>query len=170
MRVGLAVWGERISPVLDSARRLLLVDLDQGEEVGRQEVSLAEAGPGPRARRLADLGVHALVCGAVSRPLACILAASGIEVIPFVAGDVEEVLSAYRAGRLPGPGFSLPGGGPRGRGRRRRARGGRGPGGVCACPNCGATLAHGPGRPCASVACPRCGARMMRGWPGVGPG
>lgn len=37
-----------------------------------------------------------------------------------------------------------------------------GPGGLCVCPNCGATLSHELGEPCATSPCPVCGAYMTR--------
>ncbi|MCK4993937.1 MAG: DUF5320 domain-containing protein [Candidatus Omnitrophica bacterium] len=39
---------------------------------------------------------------------------------------------------------------------------GRGPGGYCLCPNCGAKAAHHPAKPCTSVKCPDCGTFMNR--------
>jgi len=47
--------------------------------------------------------------------------------------------------------------------RNGRLTPGRGPGGYCLCPACGAKLAHQPGTPCTSVKCPMCGAKMTRG-------
>ncbi|MHA1147392.1 MAG: hypothetical protein ACTSR8_04040 [Promethearchaeota archaeon] len=49
----------------------------------------------------------------------------------------------------------------RGRGRK----GGKlaaGPGGVCACPNCGLIVPHQVGVPCYRRSCPSCGTKMIR--------
>ena len=121
MKIAIPVWQERVSPVLDSAGSLLIVEHDGGgAEVGRREKAWP-AGPLPRrAARLEELRVQVLICGAVSRALMGMLAGSGIEVIPWVSGEVDEVLEAYRDGRLSGARFAMPG-----CGRRRRRRGGR---------------------------------------------
>lgn len=44
---------------------------------------------------------------------------------------------------------------------------------VCVCPNCGETIAHERGTPCANIVCPKCGTQMVgkeeekaRGWRG----
>ena len=50
-----------------------------------------------------------LVCGAISRPLAEKALAAGIKVIPFVAGDVEEVIEARLQGELPSSALAMPG-------------------------------------------------------------
>ena len=39
---------------------------------------------------------------------------------------------------------------------------GRGPGGYCLCPQCGAKITHKPGIPCTSVICANCGIKMVR--------
>lgn len=49
-----------------------------------------------------------------------------------------------------------------GRGRMGGNRPGSGPGGVCLCPECGETVDHQRGVPCAEVTCPKCGARMIK--------
>jgi len=123
MRVAIPFWNDRVSPVFDASRRLVVVDVEDGLERARHQETLQEEFPTRRARQLAQLGVNVLICGAISRPLATLLAASGITVIPWTAGPVDEVLAAYLAGRLPDPRWMMPGCG----GRQQRHRGGCGP-------------------------------------------
>ena len=73
---------------------------------------------------IVKLGVEVLICGAISRPLAEMITDSGIRLIPFLSGDVEEVIQAFLAGNLPNSAFLMPGC----CGRRRRFRSGRGRG------------------------------------------
>ena len=109
MRVAIPVWQGRVSPVFDSARRLLVVDFADGAETGRSEQPLNEAFPPQRAARLKQLGIEVLICGAISRPLAGMIAASAITLLPFMSGECEEVLAAYLQGGLPSPRFLMPG-------------------------------------------------------------
>ena len=172
MRLAIPHWQGRVSPVLDVAGSLLLVDLDRGGETNRQSVALEEDSIKDRAKRIADLGVNALICGAISWPLELALTSAKIEVIPQTCGDVEQVVSAYLTGQLHQGSFLMPGC----RGRRKRfRRGGRGaggrmggrfeagPGGRCVCPQCGHKAAHVSGQPCNQQKCPKCGANMTRG-------
>jgi len=106
--VAIPVWGDQVSTVFDFARNLILVDIGASGETGRTEIALAGP-PVMRAARLAQNGAGVLICGAISRPLAQMVAAHGIEIIPFVRGSVQEVLEAYLAGGLRGPRFLLPG-------------------------------------------------------------
>jgi predicted Fe-Mo cluster-binding NifX family protein len=120
-RLALAIWQDRISPVFDVSRRILLVDVQDGRIVNRYEQTLEHDAPLQKVRQLAQLGVGTLICGAVSRPLAALLAAYDIRTIPFIAGDVDEVMDASLAGNLPSPELAMPGCG--GRKRIRRGRG-----------------------------------------------
>ena len=128
MRVAVPVWQNRVSPVFDTARKILLWDSAGGQTGERVEVPLVEVSPALRVGRLAELGVDVLICGAISRPLGTMVQAGGIQLVPWIAGEVDEVLRAYQSGSFPTDAFMMPGC----CGRRHRQRGrGRGRG------NCG---------------------------------
>ena len=120
MRVAVPIWNNRVSPVFDTAQRLLLVDYEDGTEVARAEKAIDQVPLPRRATRLAEYGVDVLLCGAISRPLSAMLSGAGISVIPFVTGPVDDVLAACIEGRLPDAGLLMPGCGRRGRFRRGR--------------------------------------------------
>jgi len=109
MKVALATWDGRISPVFDVARQVLIVEVENGEAAGRHEESLPGTDPQAQAERLAALGPQVLICGAISRLMAEMVAGKHVRVLPFTAGDVEQVLAAWLAGALPGPAWSMPG-------------------------------------------------------------
>ncbi len=114
----------RVSPLLDVAERFLLCEVQQGREIWRREVFIAECGVGERTRRLLSMEASVLICGGVSRQLEYMLVSSGMRLIPQTCGPVQEVMDAYLAGQLTQETFLMPG---RGR-RRHRHRGGRGTG------------------------------------------
>lgn len=120
MRVALTVWEGRISPVLDTARSAAIADVENGTTITQRDETLTEDSPHGKVSQLRALGVEVLVCGAVSRPLANLVSSTGIRLIPFVAGELGEVLAAVIAGRIPDSAFSMPGCGCQ---RRRRFRG-----------------------------------------------
>jgi len=109
MKIAIPVSDDRISPVFDAAQRLLLVDIEDGHEVGRTEEVLEESQLAPRASRIAELHTDVLVCGAISQPLEAMLVSAGVEVIPQTCGQVEEVLRAFVSGELTGDAFIMPG-------------------------------------------------------------
>lgn len=109
MRLGLPVWETRISPVLDTATRLLVVEVKNRGELSRSEVYLDEKDVSRRCRTIRSVGVNVLICGAVTRRLSDMLKDSGIDIVPGVSGHPEEVLHAYLQGRLAHPRFLMPG-------------------------------------------------------------
>ena len=122
MKIAIPVWNGYVSTVFDFAHRLLLVDIQDGCETGRSEISLSQESIPERAGRLRSLRVDVLICGAISRPLAYMIMASEIRVLSYVSGRVDEVLEAYTTGRLIEPQFVLPGCWPGARKGFRRGR------------------------------------------------
>ena len=109
MKVAVAVWNDRVSPLLDSAERVLVADVEGGKATERTIETLGPAGPAQKVSRLTSLGVDVLVCGAVSQPVAAIVQSAGIQLVPWTAGQVEDVLLAFLEGRLEQSCFSMPG-------------------------------------------------------------
>ena len=132
MKIAIPVWNDCVSNVFDFAHRLLLVEIENNKEVNRSEIPLEVHSLPQRAGQLKSLGVDVLVCGAISQALANMVTASGIQVLPYVTGRVDDVLQGYLTGQLVQPQFTMPGywpGARRGFGRWRRGRrwrGGRG--------------------------------------------
>jgi predicted Fe-Mo cluster-binding NifX family protein len=139
MRVAIAVFDNRVSPVLDVARNLVVVACDGEGKLERRLVVLDERHPAARAKRIADLGVDVLICGALSWPLEAMLQAAGVRVIARICGRADEVFAAFLADRLTDATFAMPGcrgrpgrtggrpgNGPRGRQGRQAGRGRRG--------------------------------------------
>jgi len=125
MKIALPEWNGRISPVFDTAGQLIVVRIEDGAEVGRKSIPIMDERPGQRAMRLSETGVSTLICGAVSNGMVRAIEAIGIAVIPWVAGEIDEIVAAFLAGGLDSPAFRMPGCGG---GRMRRGRGCRGGG------------------------------------------
>jgi len=120
MKIAVPYWEGKVSPVLDTSTRLLVIGFDGEKEVSRYEVPLSASDLGRRCNDIKESGAHVLICGAVSRPLYRMLEAARVEVIPWISGEVEEVISAYFGQTLNHEKFLMPG---------CRWQGGRGKGG-----------------------------------------
>jgi predicted Fe-Mo cluster-binding NifX family protein len=125
MKVAVPTWAGRISPVFDVAKRLLVVDIEDDTEIGRDETAIEQKEPVARARRVGELGINVLICGAISGPLEAMLVSTGVRVIPHTCGLVEDVLQAFVSGQLMDEAFMMPGCYGRRQQLRRRHRGGR---------------------------------------------
>lgn len=109
MKAAFAYWDNRIAPVFDIARQIHVVEAESGRIVAETEEILTDDLPVQKVIRLAELGVGTLVCGAISRPLHEMVAAYSIEVIPFVAGGLSEVIQAWLSDKLEHDTFAMPG-------------------------------------------------------------
>lgn len=107
MKVVLTVSENRISPVADSARQLLVVDVEGRTINGRYTEYLDSESVFYCARRLADLEVKIFICGAISDFFANLVEGYGIRLIPFICGEVDEVLDAYLEDSLQNPRFMM---------------------------------------------------------------
>jgi predicted Fe-Mo cluster-binding NifX family protein len=124
MQVAIPEWQGRVSPVFDTAARMVLLKVEDGREVDRREAQFLGMPPPLRVQRLLDLKVDVLICGAISRPLSAMCLSAGISMIPWVSGSLDEVVKAFLVGALPSPDYTMPGC----CGQRLRARRGRGRG------------------------------------------
>jgi len=109
MKTAFAYWDKRIAPVFDTARQIHVVETESGRIVCEALETLESDVLVQKALRLSELGINALVCGAVSRYLNEMIDAYGIRVFPFVAGDLREVIQAWLKGTLKRESFSMPG-------------------------------------------------------------
>lgn len=176
MKAAFPFWEDRIAPVFDSARRICIVEVEFGRIVQEDREPLIGDLPVQKALCLTELGVATLVCGAISRPLQEMLTGYGIQVVPFVSGDLSEVIRAWISGKFNRSAFAMPGclggrcsrlgglhsiGGKEnimigmGQGGRGIGRGGQGRGqGGRRAGRGGGPLAAGPDGSCV---CPQCG-------------
>jgi predicted Fe-Mo cluster-binding NifX family protein len=123
MKIAIPIWNDSVSSAFDFSHTLLLVELENGREARRSEMPSPARSISEKANQLKTLGADVLICGAISRPLASLVRASGIKVLPYVVGQIDEILEAYLTGRLVQPQFILPGSWPGARrGFRRRCR------------------------------------------------
>jgi predicted Fe-Mo cluster-binding NifX family protein len=109
MKIAIPVWEDKVSPVLDTASRLLIVEFEDQQEATRFETYLDEQDLSRRCVRIRRLGVDTLICGAISRGFSKILEGSGIHIVPGISGHPEDVLNAYLRGDLFSSKFFMPG-------------------------------------------------------------
>ncbi len=109
MRIAISYQQDRIAPVFDVSSRVLLVDIERGREVRRNERTLVQADPLSRARHVAQFGAQVLICGAISWSLEIALSSLGVQVMACICGQVEKVAEAFRDQRLETGAFIMPG-------------------------------------------------------------
>ena len=121
MKVAIPTFGPRVSPRLDCAPGLLLLDLEDGKVVGSEKFSLQAWDRFQRLQKLQELGVQTLICGGIDGNSAQILSNYGIRVIAWVAGEADQAIQFFLEGKLR-PGVELGARCRRGQRRGRRLR------------------------------------------------
>lgn len=112
MKIAMTVWGNRVSPVFDSAQTILLAEIENETVVWEQREFIAGQIPTRLARMLVDRGIDTLICGAISEQPATIIESAGIKLVSFVSGNAEKLLAACARGvstddfKMPGCGQS----------------------------------------------------------------
>jgi predicted Fe-Mo cluster-binding NifX family protein len=106
--IAIPVMRGRVAPVLNWCSRLLLFPASPAGGSAR-ELNIPELEAVERLHLLQAKGVSILICGALSADLDDCATQLGFRVIPGVAGEVDDVVQAYRQNRLDRPEFWLPG-------------------------------------------------------------
>lgn len=112
MNVAITAWGERVSPVFDASRSLLIAKIRHAEIV-ETKTRLYPVGNFSRFLHLLEQQkVQVLICGALCEGPVRQLNGRGIEVIPFITGETQQILALFAQGRelvefaMPGCGSS----------------------------------------------------------------
>ena len=108
-RIAVPVYKSRVSPVFDSCARLLLIDLKHQREINRTEILCEGLSEIERLNLLKKSGVGTVICGAISEGFYKLISKAEILIIMGIAGEVTEVLDAFRCNRLDDQCFYMPG-------------------------------------------------------------
>ncbi len=109
MRIAVSIWEDKVSPLLDTASKLLVIENALQREISRFEVYLLEQDISQRCHFIRGLNINVLICGGVSRQLSGLLEASGINVISGISGPAKDIIESYLQETLGDSTFFMPG-------------------------------------------------------------
>ena len=95
MRIALSVFNGKISPRFDVAPVLRLYEIKKRKITNEKEISCEGWNDIERVRRLKEMGVEVLVCGGIPNDLFETLLNNNISVVPWVTGNVQDVLKKF---------------------------------------------------------------------------
>jgi predicted Fe-Mo cluster-binding NifX family protein len=98
--IAIPIFGTRVSSRLDCAESVLLVTVDDSTVKKREQVRLVQTNPLEKINMLIQLGVEVVICGGITEICSNKFNDCGMQVIPWVRGEAEEVLSQFLAGKL----------------------------------------------------------------------
>lgn len=109
MIVGLTLWGERISPVFDSCHKLLIAEVQDSVIIDKRFEAFDPVVPFLLSKQLKEHKIEVLICGAISIEPSNLIETAGIELIPFISGEAENVLQSFIDGERLSVKFIMPG-------------------------------------------------------------
>ncbi len=109
MKLAVTVWGNRISPVLDSAKTILIAEVRESRIVDQSFNEFEFNHPLRGLAMLENDQVDVLICGAVTKQETRTIEKYGIVPVPFITGSVQKVLGAYLTEKKRLSDFLMPG-------------------------------------------------------------
>lgn len=104
--------GEWVAPCLEYCATMAIFTIEGGAIVDQHDVPLRSRDPFDRVRLLRDQHVDTIICGGVQEIYEDAMRASGIGVISWVSGSVDDLLDLFLHAQLvPGMRGSSAGGG-----------------------------------------------------------
>ncbi len=119
MKLAVTIWGNRVSPVFDSAHTLMIADVNNAVIKNRIFKSFDPEKVHVLIPVLKKIQVRALICGAITENQSKIIEKSGIKLVSFISGNTENVLTTYTKTPHQMSAFYMPGmvSGPKGEGK-----------------------------------------------------
>ncbi len=99
-RIAIPVFENRISNRLDCSENILLYSVENNKIESHETVHLIRANPSLKLNMLLELGIDVLICNGITDFYSQKLKGYKIQVIPWISGEVQEVMSQYLNGNL----------------------------------------------------------------------
>ncbi len=110
MKAAVCKWNDLVAPVFDASGEIVVVHLTREEIAILEHVDISDLDGLAMIRKLSNLGIEVLICGAISRLWHEILIAGEIQVISFVSGQIHSFLRMLiEGGSEPEPKIFMPG-------------------------------------------------------------
>jgi predicted Fe-Mo cluster-binding NifX family protein len=109
MNLAIAIWNDRISPVFDVSRKILILNIENNSVINEVIEIFKNDNFTYKISRLIDLNIDVLICGAISNPLDEMINMHEIKTIPFTCGKIEAVINAFLKNTLGNQNLYMPG-------------------------------------------------------------
>jgi predicted Fe-Mo cluster-binding NifX family protein len=99
-RIALSTYRNRISSRLDSSDEILVLFFENGIEKKREKIRIVPSSPLDKIQQIKELNPDVLICGGLTQLCDNKLKNSKINVIPWVTGNIEDVLRNFLDGKI----------------------------------------------------------------------
>jgi len=109
VKIAITIWGNRISPVFDSAKTLLITEIKNGMIQKKTYQSFDPHAVHDLLKTLKEQNISTLICGAISTHPAELIVENDIKLISFVMGNTLEFLENFTDKNQIKKSFIMPG-------------------------------------------------------------
>lgn len=95
MNIAVTVWGNRVSPVFDSSRNLMITSIEECAVAGREFKPFNPKDPTDFMQTFHQNQIDVLICGAITQTQSSMIEADSIRLISFVTGFADDILASY---------------------------------------------------------------------------
>lgn len=103
LKVAIPVFLDRISPRLDCARRMIILEIEKNRLVDKKEWDISHWPADEKIIQLRQMGIKQLICGGIRVEDRIGLNHYGIQVVSPVFGEIETVIRGLLKGTLKNP-------------------------------------------------------------------
>jgi predicted Fe-Mo cluster-binding NifX family protein len=107
--LAIPVFRARVAPVLDWCSKILIFPEEGADFKSHRQIVVVEKNIVRLMQTLREQGIETLICGALSPETLNYGESIGLRIIHGIAGEIEEILQAYREKKLDQPKYRLPG-------------------------------------------------------------
>ncbi len=109
MKIAITIWGNRISPVFDAAKTLLITEIENGMVINKEYLSFDPHLLQGMINLFKEKNISALVCGAISTRPAETIVEHDIRLFSFVMGNAQNFLDSFTGNNRIEKSFIMPG-------------------------------------------------------------
>lgn len=92
MNIAITIWGNRISPVFDSANTLMIAQIEDSKVAHRQFKKFNPKPIHQIASTLNNFQIDVLICGAITEIQSKTIEKTGIALFSFITGNADKAL------------------------------------------------------------------------------
>lgn len=100
MKIAIPRMGETVAPCFEYSATIAIFSVVGGRVTDQIDFPIRSREPLDRFRLLRDQGVDTIICGGVQDVFEDMLRASGVTLISWVSGNIDDLLGRYLEGRL----------------------------------------------------------------------
>ena len=100
MKVAIPRFEEKVAPCFEYSATIAIFTIEGKKIVEQIDFTLQSRNAFDRVRLLRDQGVDTLICGGVQDRFEDLIEATGIHILSWVSGDVEDLLTQFLGGTL----------------------------------------------------------------------